>query len=422
MKWKDQYFKLCIFFFVNILVWAFSLSGFAQSSVRLAAINSVQEGDNLMQRGMFREALVRYNEAITTDPGFADAYMKKALYLSKTNQNTEAQLLYNQAIEMNPYSVYQYDPNSRLSMSVIDYKDIILFLNEVEEVATNDDFASEKNTLIWITLEYYASHIFKLNDQIEDLPEESARLIINIISNLKNDNIEKAEANIASLEEKHPTSVLLLEVKGLMELMKDNYPQAQVYFEKAQSVDPNFAMSYYNKALAREIHKEYNQAINDIELALKLDPQLAEAYYLKGIAEKNSQKLEASVDNFKKAVELNPKLTSAYINKGIVEILIRDYNNALIDIDYAIEYNKKNSFYYNLRGCLNNYLGDYDKAVDDYNDAIAIDRSYAAAYFNRGMAQVMRYANEAGCKDLQHSLDLGIIIAGDRIKYFCGEY
>ena len=63
---------------------------YAQSAQRMRALQLIQEGDNNLQMGLFNDAIFSYTNSITTDPTYAEAYMKRASILQRVGRYTEA--------------------------------------------------------------------------------------------------------------------------------------------------------------------------------------------------------------------------------------------------------------------------------------------------------------------------------------------
>ena len=90
-------------------------------SSRAEALQLINDGDRLMSLANWQDALFAYDAAVTMDPTFATAYMKKANLLAKIGRQQEAMKLYDKAIQLNPYSEYVYDTRAKLKMLAMDY-------------------------------------------------------------------------------------------------------------------------------------------------------------------------------------------------------------------------------------------------------------------------------------------------------------
>jgi len=117
-------FRLLLSFNLLALSLAFSLLpalSQAQSAQRIEAVRMIQEGDNNIQLARFNDAIFSYTNAITTDPTYAEAYMKRASILQRLGRYSEAKQDMEKAKQMNPYSAYVMDGNAKLNFISADY-------------------------------------------------------------------------------------------------------------------------------------------------------------------------------------------------------------------------------------------------------------------------------------------------------------
>jgi tetratricopeptide (TPR) repeat protein len=61
----------------------------------------------------------------------------------------------------------------------------------------------------------------------------------------------------------------------------------------------------------------------------------------------------------------------------------------------------------------------YDEAIAEYTKAIEINSNFKAAYFNRGLVEVVLEQKEKGCLDLRKAAELGEKDANKMIQKYC---
>ena len=64
----------------------------------------VTDGDNLMQQGLFENAIMAYDNALAQNDNFAEALVKRAMAKHKLGREQEAQSDMQQALSLNPYA------------------------------------------------------------------------------------------------------------------------------------------------------------------------------------------------------------------------------------------------------------------------------------------------------------------------------
>ena len=64
----------------------------------------VTDGDNLMQQGLFENAIMAYDNALAQNEDFAEALVKRAMAKHKLGREQEAQADMKRALVLNPYA------------------------------------------------------------------------------------------------------------------------------------------------------------------------------------------------------------------------------------------------------------------------------------------------------------------------------
>ena len=64
-------------------------------------------------------------------------------------------------------------------------------------------------------------------------------------------------------------------------------------------------------------------------------------------------------------------------------------------------------------------LKKYDEAISEYTKAIEINTNFSAAYYNRGLVEVVLGQKEKGCLDLKQAAELGEKDANVMIQKYC---
>src|ERR1700737_2167212 len=74
----------------------------AFADTRSEAKNQVDFGINVAQKGLWREAIYRWEKAVETDPTYAAAYNDLAIAYEHEGQLTKARKAYEKALELEP--------------------------------------------------------------------------------------------------------------------------------------------------------------------------------------------------------------------------------------------------------------------------------------------------------------------------------
>lgn len=96
-----------------------------------------------------------------------------------------------------------------------------------------------------------------------------------------------------------------------------------------------------------------------------------------------------------------------------------DNHNDYINRTKEMESNNSKADIYLKNG--NNFVQSkkYDEAIAEYTKAIEINNNFSAAYYNRGLVEVVLDQKESGCQDLRKAAELGEKDANKMIQKYC---
>jgi Tfp pilus assembly protein PilF len=120
----DPAMKLLRVFVLLIAVFALSNAAFADG--RDEARSQVDFGINVAQRGLWREAIYRWEKAVELDPKYAAAYNDLAIAYEHEGQLEKARKAYDKALELDPNNTQirqNYDLFKEINDRVAQQKD-----------------------------------------------------------------------------------------------------------------------------------------------------------------------------------------------------------------------------------------------------------------------------------------------------------
>jgi tetratricopeptide (TPR) repeat protein len=98
---------------------------------------------------------------------------------------------------------------------------------------------------------------------------------------------------------------------------KVDYDGAIADYTRALEINPNIALAYCNRALAEQDSGNLDAAFADYNQSLSLDSTLAVAYYNRGLIKEQRNDLDGSIADSTKAIVINPGNAQAYYNRGV---------------------------------------------------------------------------------------------------------
>ena len=371
----------------------------------------VTDGDNLIQQGLFENAIMAYDNALAQNDNFAEALVKRAMAKHKLGREQEAQSDMQQALSLNPYAGQLHGfrgTNGRLNLMAFE---------PIELVAQpNLDYILDYYSDLWTDdKDEFIDNVDNID--INELDDES--FIALSIQMIREHQYNKAEKLLLSQE---TLKAIHYDLLGLIKKQEGETQLAYNYFNIAISREPNYAPSYYFKSLLKTQENQYSEALELVEKAISFQPDLLKAHFHKAILLKIMEKPNEALATYKDIRDEDEDLNYVlHINMAITNKILGKPLEALKHIEQAFELNNDHneSELYKLRGNIYLMINENVSAIENYNRAIELDNNYAEAYFNRALANLIIYNKADACYDLQKCLDLGFLKAEDKMKYFC---
>lgn len=223
----------------------------------------------------------------------------------------------------------------------------------------------------------------------------------------------------------------------------------------------NFSLSgqssYYNEEAAHVIHGDnlvqvgnFEDAINAYTIAIDINPYYVKAYVRRADLYQKTGRTTLASQDYRRAITMNPFALDLYrhgadperlrilaVNQpgessDTLSMAERQYlqavdlllNQKIQDALYAAEEaiqlsEEEDSRYFKLLGNIHILLGNYREAIKQFDRAININPDYSEAIYNRGIAYILAFNPQQGCEDLKISVDKGLNLGVEKIKFLC---
>jgi len=209
--------------------------------------------------------------------------------------------------------------------------------------------------------------------------------------------------------------------KGLQFAYAQSNDQNDQINKSSYGLDTSFltsSITHFSKALKQSSNKKYSQAVTEYEIAQKLEPKNQIIALNLAV-----ERIEMSkfIDQFSSDPNtLSFKLGSLNASsKEDNKSTNYSYQEAIIKLkDVEIDLPELAVIPYNIG---NTYvlMEDLDSAIAQFSKAIRIEPRFAEAWFNRGLARLIKGDKQNGCLDISKSGELGQNQAYSIIQKFC---
>lgn len=395
-------------------------TAFAQPPSRGRAIEMIIAGDNSLQMLDLERAIEFYSSAISLDPSYADAYMKRSNAFAISGRNTEAQADYNKALELNPYINYIYDKRGKIQVLIADFMGTLIDVDKANTI--KPEIGDMMQSLILADMrKAYPQKLSTIDSLVSEQQATVELLTIRALALWENGDLSGAVRTAEEAIAMGPSDAFTKNVFGLLLIQTGNYEGALIAFNDAIKLNDKYAEAFLNRGRTFSLLSNKVQALQDFNKALQLDTANAMAYYARGIYFKELGNADAAIADYTALINLRPNFADAYFSRGFAEKMKGIYTDALIDYDRAIELNPNSALYYNNRGIVKTIAGRNFEAEKDYKMAISLQPDYAAAYHNLGMTLIMNHSRDEGCSNIETSINKGLVIDKEIYRYFCAQ-
>ena len=367
--------------------------------------NSVRDAEYLVTSGNFQQAVDLLDVYLTQNPSDAKAYIIRALANGNMGRTNDKNRDLKYAKFLNPYAQLYISDSFR---SIYYQK---------KSYSYDFENLSKEFTSTPVKDEYYEIYL----QEIVELHAQDS-LLSQAITHLSKNDLENTELTLSRIERSEPILGLIYDIRGLLALKKNNLVEAIDFFTLSIEHTPAFPLAYNNRAIAYKLLGEYDLARNDLEIAISLNEEISVFYFtLAKLSESLNERDEAQ-EFYQQALTLNPDYTEARTNYSLMQKTLGNYSDAMLDLHRIVDETEDDAKSNFIRGGIHLTYGDYEKAIEEFDSYLKLYDQDSDAYFNRGLAKILRGSLEDGCQDISDSVNLESKLNREEIKSaFCGR-
>lgn len=329
-----------LFFAVSI---CFSGSSYAQSSKDYLKI-----GMDYNKEQNFREAVIRFDKAISLEPQMEKAFAERAFAYQQLNEKSLAADDYFKAGELNTKKADYYCEAGKLYFAIKDFAKSEIALNKASAIDSKHMETLQSKTLLYLNTKDF----FKAS--------ESANAAINIKRSLINTywfgvvNDSLGDFDAAS--------------KAFEEIIKGNY-----LYENAYTGLAHVQLQLFQKHTSPYMKVEQlEKALANCNTVLELYPENVQGYVLRSKAYFYKSEFSKAIDDISRAIARNPNDKDLHMSRGIYYQDFGQQQNAINDFNKVIMMESTSASAYYRRGMAYEAIFNHNKALGDYEEALAL--------------------------------------------------
>lgn len=388
--------------FKFLFLFVFIFSGFSYSQ---SANFAFQQGEELLEKQQYEQAIEKFKYVLQKDPYYYEAYYDMGLIYLKTNKKEDAYENFRMAIQTHSNYKEAYEQHAQLALELNKFKEGLNDFENLIRLSPKSQYYEKRAKLY--------EHLNKSKNMYEDLqkaielktdnPETYYKVAL---IDLQHNNEDSYLKNLSSaLNLKNDYQDALYE-RGMYYFNHQKFTESEKDLKKLFSIKPDYneqlaenlgqmafdqqawdiAISYYdycikmfksqkttiwiNTGICQKNLKQYSEAIKTLGKAISYHRDNSEAYIERALVYDLIGKDAMSKNDFTKAIGIDPKNPLPYYRRGIYYLEKKKYDLSIADISLAIKYNKSApADYYFLRGSCYFNIHQKDKACNDLSKA-----------------------------------------------------
>ncbi len=418
-------FAFVLYYFLNFMrmkfilgllsLFLFTIVSVQGQSKSQAANSLFEQGEILLNKGQYPEALERFNQCLQQSPGYAEAYRNRAYIKQQLHDNEGANTDLSIYLEQKPDQ-----PEALFSRATLRYQ-----LGKY--IQAKEDFmkllklppGGETNTI------YFKSAAASNSGVTEVLTVQSGNmtpLILNYLGLIDTHLKEYSSAIVwmdsaITLDSNQPDYYVnrALAKEGL------NDTTAILDYKKALTIDPNHSIALNNLSIAKRKRGDVTSADESLELAIESDSSMLYPYLERAYQRMEGGYYKGAEEDYTRALAVDDRNFETWFNRGLAREKLKDWTGAYADYTHAIELNEKLDKAWLGRGNVLTKLSKYNEAIEDYTVAILFRPDFALAFYNRAIAKEKLKQIGQACIDLTRAVELGMKVEARVKAKICGH-
>lgn len=371
------------------------------------------QGISDLEKGDFRPAIAKFDQAIEDNSDNAAAYLKRGTAYNNVGNYEAAVEDFNTVLQADPKNAEAYLGRGQSRSSVGQYKEAIEDFTEVIQNNSADPQAFIARGAVRIVLGQYDEATSDFSQALAlDSDKAAQAQVYGGLSSVQilQGQYEKAKDSLKKYINLDPDRIEAYAARGIF--FRDvigNKEKAYEDWENALKQTPITAADYLSLGIVRSYLGDKQGALNDYGRALQINPNLAGVYVAQGTLFNEQGNKQKAIDTTTKALKINPNATDAYMSRGNVRLYQGDQTDiqgGLEDINKALAINPKHFGALNLRCSIRTNLKDYEGAFSDCNKALGINPNFTSLYNQRALIRKAKEDLEGAIQDLSQGIKL----------------
>ncbi|NJM70844.1 MAG: ATP-binding protein [Scytonema sp. RU_4_4] len=253
-----------------------------------------KQGNQLFNQGKYKEAIAKYNEILSIDKNYYQAWTNQGYALAGLQEYSQMLESCSAATVVDSKAVYGWNCQGEALYNLKRYDEAIAAFDKAIAIDSKDPVFWINKTESLLALRQTDQALITINKAIKLLEKSS--------------EVDKKEAIKRDLS-------VTYSHKGKALLREQKYKEALEAYNQSLTYDPNYFAAQRGRGIALQGLRRYDEAIAQFDRMLKelklVDAQKAEILYYLGFTQCKRSKVQEALTAFDEALKLKPNYLSA---------------------------------------------------------------------------------------------------------------
>lgn len=323
-----------------------------------------QQAYTAISQRQYPEALRLVEDALVLDPGFADAWNRKAFCLTALNRPAEAVTAADKALTLAPDMV---KANANRATALYALERYAEAASDFQVVwSRNPEFVDANMA------ERYAYSLLRTGKHRDALPIWDVAI------------------------QKDPQDPINWLNRGTCREKTGQKEGALQDYDECLRLSPDQGFAHMKKGTLLSSQQQYAPAVVHLERAIELGQKSAAIHLDLGEAYYHLQQFDKAEASFTRYLSTEKSSAFAWNMRGVIRLQNKQWELALSDLDQAVRLDAKEPRFLNNRGYAKFNMGRYEAAIADYDAALALYAPNEMPYFKYKIEALRLLGQQSG--------------------------
>jgi tetratricopeptide (TPR) repeat protein len=353
----------------------------------------------------FQKAEDEYTRALHYDPEFIPALNARSKVLLREGKPRKALEDLDTIASLAPQDPGVIIFRASVHSKMRDYRSALADYTKADALKPNDDAIRRERILIYLKTDKPEKALETLSSY-PGRSDDIEALVLSSRAHILSKNFKKAEAILATVEERWPNNAEGRLLQGVIHNRRSEFDAALTNLNAAIELEPKLVEAYKERARVLIELNESVRAVNDLTTAAEIDPADGEIFALRGETQYKRRMYDSAINDLSRALETLNDDPKILYDRALVYLRKENFLQAFQDLDRVSKLKPDAARAVSMRGVTRFFLGDLEQALVDLEKSFTLDSGDPLVLNNRGFFYLKVGNYQAAKADFEKALEL----------------